>query len=324
MRRRRIRSSGGEVYMGMRKPLAWLRGGMLLLLVLFPAVVYARSAPFKDSDHPRLIEPGELKVATGHPSVRVIDLRTSLLDYLKGHVPNAVYLSFETLWVPKNGIPAQTPDRICMEKTLGEYLSVSNDMWVTLYSEKSNPNATYLAWILDYLGHQKVAVLDGGWEKWEAEKLSSTQEYPVLNPKKFFGKVLRETVAEKKWILDHLNNRGVIFVDARNPRQYSGDEGDEMRRGHIPGAKNLFWETTLDGEETRRWKKKDELERLFAESGITKDKEVVVYCRTGREASHIYFTLKHVLGFPKVRLYRGSWVEWSADKSSPIKAGAEP
>jgi thiosulfate/3-mercaptopyruvate sulfurtransferase len=114
------------------------------------------------------------------------------------------------------------------------------------------------------------------------------------------------------------------MIDARPPKQYSGEEGEEIRRGHIPGAKNIFWEMSLEGEEVRIWKKKEDLEKLFAESGATKDKEIIVYCRAGREASHLYFTLKYVLGFPHVRLYRGSWVEWSADKSMPIKIGMDP
>jgi thiosulfate/3-mercaptopyruvate sulfurtransferase len=80
----------------------------------------------------------------------------------------------------------------------------------------------------------------------------------------------------------------------------------------------------LEGEEVRVWKKKEDLEKLFAEHGVTRDKEVIVHCRTGREASHLYFTLKHVLRFPHVRLYRGSWVEWSADKTMPIKIGMDP
>lgn len=300
-----------------------IQGTIFFLLLLLPALLDAAPLPFK-ANHPRLVETGELSGLTGHPSLRVIDLRTSLLDYLKGHIPNAVYLSFEVLQVPKSGIPVQAPDRIYIEKVLGEYLSLSNDMWVILYSERSNPNATYLAWTLDYLGHKKVGLLNGGWEKWISEKLPTTQEYPALSPKKFFGKVLRETVAEKKWIRDHLNNRGMVIVDVRPPKQYSGEEGEEIRRGHIPGAKNIFWETTLEGDEARIWKKREDLERLFTESGVTKDKEIIVHCRTGKEASHVYFTLKYVLGFQDVRLYRGSWVEWSADKNMPIKTGMEP
>jgi len=309
--------------MAKRKSSLWVRGAILFLLLFLPALLDAKSLPFK-TNHPRLVETEELSGLTDNPSLRVIDLRTTLLDYLKGHIPNAVYLSFEVLQVPKNGIPAQAPDRIYLEKILGEFLSVSNDMWVILYSEKSNPNATYLAWTLDYLGHKRVALLNGGWEKWISEKLPTTQEYPALSPKKFFEKALRETVAEKKWIRNHLNDRGVVIVDARPPKQYSGEEGEEIRRGHIPGAKNIFWETTLEGEEVRIWKKREELEKLFTESGVTKDKEIIVHCRTGKEASHLYFTLRYVLGFPNVRLYRGSWVEWSADKDLPVKTGMDP
>ena len=157
-----------------------------------------------------------------------------------------------------------------------------------------------------------------------SEKLPAIQEYPSLSPNKFFGKAIRETLAEKKWVLDRLTAKNVVIVDARFPRQYSGEEGEEIRRGHIPGAKNVFWETTLEGDEVKVWKKKEDLERLFAESGVTKDKEVIVHCRTGREASHVYFTLKYVLGFSRVRLYRGSWVEWSADKNLPVKIGMDP
>ena len=306
------------------RPSLWIMRILFSFLLFLPALLDAGSLPLKNGDRPRLIETGELTGLTNHPSIRIVDLRTSLLDYLKGHVPNAVYLSFEVLQVPRNGLPAQAPDRITIEKTMGEFLCVSNDMWVGLYSERSNPNATYLAWVLDYLGYKRVVILNGGWEKWLSEKLPTTQEYPVLAPKKFFGKAINETLAEKRWVGDRLHHRGVVIVDTRSPKQYSGEEGEEIRRGHIPGAKNIFWETTLEGEETRVWKKKEDLEKLFSDAGVTRNKEVIVHCRTGREASHVYFTLKYVLGFPKVRLFRGSWVEWAADRSLPVKTGTEP
>lgn len=306
-----------------------LTGGILISMVLLsPAFLSAQitsiKTPIKNFDHPRLIETRELLSLTGHPSIRIIDMRTSLLDYLKGHIPNAVYLHYENLQIPDLGIPDQAPDRICLERLLGDSLSLSNPMRVVLYSEKSNSNTMLLAWTLDYLGHKKVGILNGGWEKWISEKLPAPQEYPSLSPKKFFGKAIRETLAEKKWILDRLTAKNVVILDVRPPRQYGGEEGEEIRKGHIPGARNLFWETTLEGEEITAWKKREDLEKLFAESGVTKDKEIVVYCRAGRDASHLYFTLKYVLGFPHVRLYRGSWVEWSADKKLPVKIGMEP
>jgi thiosulfate/3-mercaptopyruvate sulfurtransferase len=301
---------------------------MIYVLVPFfffiPTLLYAKTPPFKNIDFPRLIEAGELTELVDHPSIRIIDMRTSIKDYLKGHIPNSVYIHFENLQAPDRGIPAQAPDRISLERLLGDNLSVSNDMWVILYSEKSNPNATFLAWALDFLGHKKVGVLNGGWEKWVLERLPTTQVYPSLLPKKFFGKVLRETLTEKKWVWNHLSAKDIVIVDARPLKQYSGEEGEEIRRGHIPSARNIFWETTLEGDEVKVWKKKEDLEKLFAESGVVKDKEVVIYCRTGRKASHVYFTLKYVLRFPNVHLYRGSWVEWSADRNLPIKIGMDP
>ncbi|MBP1700602.1 MAG: sulfurtransferase [Deltaproteobacteria bacterium] len=268
-------------------------------MVLFlPAFLSAKNPPLINFNHPRLIETRELAGLTGHPSIRIVDMRTSLSDYLKGHIPNAVYLHFENLQIPDKGIPNQAPDRICLERLLGDNLSLSNSMWVILYSEKSNPNATFLAWTLDHLGHQKVGILNGGWEKWTSERLPVTQEFPSLSPKKFFGKVIQETLAEKKWLLHRLRAKNVVILDA--------------------------WETTLEGEEIRVWKKKEDLEKLLSESGVTKDKEVIVYSRAGKEASHLYFTLKYVVRFPNVRLYRGSWVDWSADRTLPIKIGMDP
>jgi thiosulfate/3-mercaptopyruvate sulfurtransferase len=300
-------------------------GCVLLPLLFFPPIIFhGKSRLFKDFDHPRLVETQELVGLIDHASIRMIDMRSSLLDYLKGHIPNAIYLHFENLQAPQDGIPAQSPDRICLERLIWDALSLSNDMWAIVYSEKSNPNATFLAWSLDFLDHKKVAILNGGWEKWALENLPMTQEYPSLPPKHFTGKVIRERLAEKKWIRDRLSTRGTVIVDTRPSKQYSGEEGEEIRKGHIPGAKNVFWETTLEGNEVKVWRKKEDLERLFAEADVTKDKEVVVYGRTGMEASHVYFTLRYVLRYPHVRLYRGSWIEWSADKNLPIKTGTDP
>jgi thiosulfate/3-mercaptopyruvate sulfurtransferase len=302
--------------------------GILFSLIFFlPVSIDAKAPPLKNLDHPRLIETEELAGVLNHPSVRIVDLRTSFLDYLKGHIPNSVYLNFENLRVPRNGIPAQFPDTSFLEKLIGEYLSISNDMWVVLYSEKSNPNATSLLWVFDFLGHKKVSVLNGGWEKWVSENHPTTQTYPSLQPKRFsggIGRIKRVSLAERRWVQDRLSTKNVVIVDARSSAQYSGEEGEEIRRGHIPGAKNIFWETTLEGEEVRVWKKKEDLEKLFAESGVVKNKEVIVYCLTAREASHLYFTLKYLLEFPDVRLYQGSWVEWTADRNLPIKMGMDP
>lgn len=310
--------------MGKPRPHFLVVSILISMFLILPNPLLAKIPPFKNLDHPRLVENKELLNVTNHPAVRVIDMRNSMPDYLKGHLPDAVFFHSENLQVPDKGVPGQAPDRIALERLLGDSLSLSNTTWVILYSEKSNANATFLAWTLDFLGHKRVGILNGGWEKWASERLPVTQNYPSAPPKKFFGKVIRETLAEKKWIFDRLTAKNLLILDVRPPKQYSGEEGEEVRRGHIPGAKNLQWETTLEGEEVKLWRKKEDLEKYFAESGVTRDKEVVVYCRTGKKASHLYFTLKYVLGFPRVRLYRGSWIEWSGDKTLPVKTGMDP
>jgi len=190
-----------------------IAAGLCLLLLMFPASpLLAKTLPVKNLDHPRLIETSELLLLVDHPLVRIVDMRSSLLDYLKSHIPNAVYLHFENLRVPENGVPAQSPDRISLERLLGNNLSVSNNMLVVLYSERSNFNATYLAWYLDFLGHNKTVILNGGWEKWVVEALPTTQDYPSLAQKKFFGKIRQETLAEKKWLRSHLTSKDIVIV----------------------------------------------------------------------------------------------------------------
>jgi thiosulfate/3-mercaptopyruvate sulfurtransferase len=318
------RTGEEEAFMMRWRSPAFLGGVLFLLILLLSTPLESKPLPIKNFDLPRLVETGEIGGLINHPLVRIVDLRTSLQDYLKAHIPNAVYLDAGVLQVPEMGIPAQVLDRICLERLFGDNLSLSNNMWTILYSEKSNPNATLMAWALHFLGHKKVGVVNGGWEKWASERLPTTQDYPALVPQKFFGKVLQETQAEKKWLRSRLSAKNVVIVDARPPRQYTGEEGEEIRRGHIPGARNIFWEATLEGEDVKVWRKKEDLEKLLSEFGVFKDKEVVVFGRTAMEASHLYFTLRFVLGFPNVRLYQGAWVEWSMDKTLPVKTGLEP
>jgi len=119
--------------MMMKSMYYFLIAGVLLFLCPLSATTEAKTAPLKSLDHPRLIETRELVEVMNHPSIRIVDLRSSLDDYLKDHIPNAFYLHFENLRVPRNGIPAQLPEKISLEKIIGDYLKISNDMWVILY-----------------------------------------------------------------------------------------------------------------------------------------------------------------------------------------------
>jgi thiosulfate/3-mercaptopyruvate sulfurtransferase len=117
----------------------------------------------------------------------------------------------------------------------------------------------------------------------------------------------------------------VVLVDARPPDQYAGDAGAQLRRGHIPGAINHYWQTDLvEGEFAKTWKPAEEIREEYRRQGITPEKQVIAYCNGGLESSHVYVTLRAVLGYPRVRVYDGSWTEWSEREDLPIATGSEP
>jgi thiosulfate/3-mercaptopyruvate sulfurtransferase len=112
------------------------------------------------------------------------------------------------------------------------------------------------------------------------------------------------------------------LVDARPDDQYAGEAGAQMRKGHIPGAISHYWQNDLTQEGFGHvWKSASTLRSEYAAQGITPDKNIIVYCNSTTEASHVHFTLRYLLRYPRVRIYAGSWTEWAARVELPIEAG---
>ena len=117
-----------------------------------------------------------------------------------------------------------------------------------------------------------------------------------------------------------------ILVDARPPDQYAGEAGAQMRRGHIPGAISHYWQDDLTREGFGYvWKPLPELRAAYEAQGITSDQDIIAYCNSATEASHVHFALRNLLGYPRVRVYVGSWTEWAERVELPVekKAGSE-
>ena len=115
------------------------------------------------------------------------------------------------------------------------------------------------------------------------------------------------------------------LVDVRSPKEFSGEllapdnlpqEGSQ-RGGHIPGAKNIVWSQAVNEDGT--FKSPEELQQLYQGQGVTPDKDVIAYCRIGERSAHTWFVLKHLLGYPNVRNYDGSWTEWGSLVGVPIE-----
>jgi thiosulfate/3-mercaptopyruvate sulfurtransferase len=264
--------------------------------------------------------------ATRDSDVSVIDARNDYTLYLESHIPRAVYLNTEELRAADGGVPNKVlglPSYAALFSRLG----IVAGRPVAIYSagETRDIDATYVAWILEGLGAYPVYVLDGGFGKWTLESRAVTRRYPVIAPSAFAPAAFapeRATLADVKGALAA---PGVVLVDARHPDQYAGRAGAQLRRGHVPGAINHFWQNDLTKVAFATvWKSRDELRAAYAAQGITPDRTVIAYCNGGLESSHVYFALHTLLGYPRVRVYDGSFTEWAERLELPVKAGEDP
>jgi len=277
---------------------------------------------------PRLISTAELGelLAQRDSNVSVIDVRDDYTRYLESHVPKAVYLHVEELRAAERGVPNKLLG-LASYAALFSRLGLRTDRPVVIYSagETRNIDATYLAWILEGLDHPSVYVLDGGFGKWSLENRTVTRRYPAIEPTAFGPAAFTPDRATLEDVRAALSARDGVIVDARNPDQYAGRAGAQLRRGHIPGAVSHFWQGDLVKVDFATvWKARDELRTSYAAQGITPDKTIIAYCNGGLESSHVYFALHNLLRYPRVRVYDGSFTEWSERLELPVKTGDEP
>lgn len=271
-----------------------------------------------------LISTEELASLVQSGDVSVIDARSDFAAYLANHLPGAPYLHFESLRASRRGVPADTLAPEAYSGLLGR-LGVRRDRPVVIYGsgDLNNFNATFLAWILTGFRHSRVYLLDGGYTKWAAEGRPLTRKYPRGEAASYSTDPFALEVAGVDWMRHMVNHDDAVIVDVRPPEQFAGTEGAQLRRGHIPGAVNHFWRDDLRdaGGGVKVWKAAAELRIAYERQGITPDKQVFLYCNTGTEASHVYFALRHLLGYPRVRVYVPSWTDWAEREDLPVEVG---
>lgn len=259
-----------------------------------------------------LISTAELTARLDQGGLALIDAEAPEL-YRRAHLPGAVNLHYLDLEDPeenaKSGLPI-TP-RLAASKL--EALGVARDTPVVVYDEGNGRAASGVWYILRFIGHADVRVLDGGFRQWLAEGRAVTQEAPVP------VKATYVVQPRQDWAVttgDLLHGQALL-LDARSIGEYSGKEaGGARQAGHIPGAKSLPW-SLLAGERAT-FKPADEMRRLLAEAGIPPDREILTYCNPGLGRSTFLLMALASLGYDRVRVYPGSWIEWAADPSRPI------
>lgn len=217
----------------------------------------------------------------------------------------AVFVPFSTFSVERDGIPNEFPAADSMA-TMLRTAGVAGDSFV-IVGEPIPAGRAFAAF--DYLGlGDRTALLDGG-----ATALASTPSAPQgeASEEELEIDVRRDMIVDAQWVHDRMNDSGVAILDARPPAEFSGETpGDGINRpGHIPGARNVFWQTLVRSPDDSRLRDDAELRRMFERAGAAPGDTVVAYCRTGGQASFLYTVARH-LGYD-VRLYDGSYIDWS-------------
>jgi thiosulfate/3-mercaptopyruvate sulfurtransferase len=287
------------------------------------------SAPkFQDYAHPEMLVSTEwLASRAGDPGLVVAESDEDVLLYETGHIPGAVKLDWHTELndpVTRDYVDGAGFARLMAEKGIGR------DTTLVLYGDRNNWWAAYALWVCTLFGHPDLRLLDGGRAKWIAEGRPLSTEVP-RRPHTSYPVIERDDRAARAFRDQVLAHLGSPLIDVRSNGEYTGEllhmpdypQEGAVRGGHIPGARNVPWSRAAAEDATFRGRQ--ELEDIYAgEAGLRPEDDVVVYCRIGERSSHTWFVLHHLLGYPNVRNYDGSWTEWGNSVRVPIRRGETP
>jgi thiosulfate/3-mercaptopyruvate sulfurtransferase len=266
----------------------------------------------------------------GDPDWRIFDCRHDLQNteygaqaYVKGHIPGALFLHLDRdLSGEKNGRngrhPLPDPGAFAAKMSA---CGVGPDTQVVAYDNEAGVFAARLWWTLRWLGHPKVALLDGGLAAWRRAKQPLVAEVPHFPPARFEPRPHGEMLVYANDVMEVLGSPAVLLLDARSPERFSGEqETIDPVGGHIPGAVNRFYFDNLD-DAGCYFKPSEELRAEYDQLLAGRNAEVVIQqCGSGVTACHNILAME-LAGLSGSKLYAGSWSEWCTDPSRPIATG---
>jgi thiosulfate/3-mercaptopyruvate sulfurtransferase len=263
-----------------------------------------------------LVDATWLAAHVNDQNIRIVDLRPR--GYADGHVPGAVWLDNNAIRIASRP-PSFLPTPAEFEELMSQ-LGIGNNTRVIAYDERGGIYASRLWWILNHYGHSNVALLDGGWVKWSADKLPTSSVVPASTRAAFKVKPGTVRVATADDVKAAINESGTKLIDARTQGEIDGKDLRGIKRGgFIESSVPVYWEDTLDPA-TKTFKSAAEIQQLYRGRGVQPSDEVITYCQVGMRAAHDLFTLA-LIGhdLKKLANYYGSWEEWGNREDTPIK-----
>jgi thiosulfate/3-mercaptopyruvate sulfurtransferase len=262
-------------------------------------------------------------------TLTIVDVQPNIHDYIAEHIPGAIYLNEGLLRTFRKNMPAEyVPSEaiapvFCQAGLKANAPTVVYTGTGIFKSWGDGLEQTMMAYSLARFGHENIYVLDGGLDKWKTETKPLSQEFPQIAASDFRVSLKYDYMIDYETLKAVKDHDDVILLDARPPNVYEG-QGPWRKPGHIPGAINVPWASLMDGNNKRLLKPHEELLRIIEANGITPERTVICSCGTGREATNQFILFKCYFGYPKVKIYEGSFTEWTAYPENPTVTGKNP
>ena len=259
----------------------------------------------------------------------ILDVQPNIHDYIEEHISGALYISEGLLRTTIEGVPARYVPPESIQPVL-RYAGLKANIPLVVYTGTGAAKGwgdgleqTMMAYSLARFGHDSIYVLDGGLDKWKGEGKPLTKQFPKTEKSDFTVRVQSDFYVDYETFKAMKDRDDVMVLDARPAAAYEG-QAFWIKPGHIPGAVNVPWASLMDDKNKRLLKPDEEIMAILNVCEVRPDKTIICTCGTGREATNEFIFFTWYLNFPNVKIYEGSFTEWTAYPENLTVTGKNP